>query len=335
MRRAVLWGCAAGALALVWPAMAVVHAGGQPSVLIGTGAKGPSLQLLEREVPDLVGYGNAGHDGQQFYAVARHPFEPELSAPDLANPAYRYRRIGFSFLGWVLAPHGGLRLILALAGIGVASVAAAGALLSRFPGAPRWLPLTAAVSPGVAASLLLTLADALVLALILGALAAGWHRRWPVVVGLLVAAVLTRETAMLATIALALTPGMPLRWRAATVALPGIALAGWSLWTAHALGVAVSDGSPNQLAFPLSGWLHSSDSAEGLFLGLLLMVVTFLGAVRATWPPVRWYLGLTGVLMLVLADAVTASWVNTSRVAIATLPLAAWAITTSPEHARA
>src|SRR5207237_980466 len=90
--------------------------------LPASGARGPSLGVLAREVPGLVVTPNAGHDGQQFYAIARKPFRPRETARYLKDPSYRYRRILFPLVGWALAPHGGRRLILAFAAIELLSV---------------------------------------------------------------------------------------------------------------------------------------------------------------------------------------------------------------------
>src|SRR5437868_15533587 len=109
------------ALAAVWPVYRSVT-NDSFSAVIGAGEFGPSTPLIAREVPDLVVTHNAGHDGQQYYAVARHPFDPEASAPFLSNPVYRYRRIVFPVLGTLLAPSGGVRLIAALMAIGLAAV---------------------------------------------------------------------------------------------------------------------------------------------------------------------------------------------------------------------
>ena len=324
VRRRLLVVVATVLLASVWPTAWAVHQG-DLSALVSPGATGPSLALLAREVPGLVVTPNAGHDGQQFYAIARKPFGPRETAPYLTTPSYRYRRILFPLLGWALAPHGGRRLILALAAIGLISVGLSAVALGALPGSRPWLPLVVAVTPGVVVSLMLGLSDTLALALTLLAFAAAAHRRWAVLVVALVLAALAKETAFLAAPALALAPGMPGRARLAAVAAPAIVLGGWVAWVNHALNASVS--AESQFAGPLSGWIHSTDTAAGVAVGLLLAITIAVGAWRARGAlHVRVYLLMLLALMAVLAPAITESWINTSRSVIAGLPLATWAI---------
>jgi hypothetical protein len=324
VRRRLLVVAATVLLASVWPAVWAVHQG-DISALVSPGVTGPSLALLAREVPGLVVTPNAGHDGQQFYAIARKPFGPRETARYLKDPSYRYRRILFPLLGWALAPHGGRRLIVALAAIGLLSVGLSAVALGALPGARPWLPLVVAVTPGVVVSLMLGLSDTLALALTLVAFAAAAHRRWALLVVALVLAALAKETAFLAAPALALAPGMPGRVRLAAVAAPAIVLIGWVAWVNHALSASVSAAS--QFASPLSGWIHSTDTTPGLLVGLLLAIVIAVGVWHARGAPhVRAYLLVLLALMAVLAPAITESWINTSRSVIAGLPLATWAI---------
>ena len=158
-------------------------------------------------------------------------------------------------------------------------MALSAAALSALPGARPWLPLVVAVTPGVIASLVLGLSDTLALALTLLAFAAAAHRRWAVLVVALVLAALAKETAFLAAPALALTPGMPVRARLAAVAVPATVLLGWVAWVNHALSASLSTAS--QFAGPLSGWIHSTDTATGLALALLLAITIAVGAWRA------------------------------------------------------
>lgn len=316
---------AAVLLAGVWPTAWVLRQG-DISALVGPGVTGPSIELLAREVPGLVVGHNAGHDGQQFYAIARKPFDPRHTARYLTTPSYRYRRILFPLMGWALAPHGGRRLILALAAIGLMSVALSAASLRAMPGSPAWLPLIVAGTPGVVASLMLGLSDTLALALTLLAFAAAAHRRWALVIVALVLAALAKETAFLAAPALALTPRMPARARLATVGAPAIVLIGWVAWVNHSLHASLSTAS--QFASPLTGWINSTDGTGGVAIGLLLAVIMAVGAWRArNAPHVRAYLVVLLALMTVLAPDITVSWINTSRSVIAGVPLAAWAIT--------
>jgi hypothetical protein len=320
------------AIAAVWPLMAMVWAG-HPSAVIGAGRHGPSLPVLEREIPGLVGTGNAGHDGQQFYVIARHPFDPTAAAPYLANPVYRYRRPLFSWMGGALAPSGGLGLVWAFVLVGLAAVGLSAWALRQLPDSPRWLPLVVVATPGVVAALQYTLADSLGLACTLAAFAAVSRRRWGWYLAALVAGVFTRETVVLVAVAAAVLPEVPVRVRMASLAVPVMLLAGWTAWVAQVLHLPISDGTAGQFGAPLEGWVHSTDTGLGLLLGALLAAVLAVGAWRAGHAPhVRWYLILLLVLFTLLSPAVTASWVNTSRAVIAGVPLAVWAAATSDRH---
>jgi hypothetical protein len=325
-RRRALILLATVALAALWPALHAI-AQGDLTAVIGPGTQSKPFPLLQRELPELAARNNQGHDGQQFYVMARAPFRPREVAQYLNDPTYRYRRILFSAAAWTLAPHGGTRLVVALLALGLASVALSAAALSALPRAPSWLPLVVAATPGVIVSLALSLSDALALGFTLLAFAAAAHHRWRLVVLALVAGALTRETVVLAGFALAFTPEMPARVRVAVAAVPAVALGAWVAWVDHVLAQSAGSGAAAQFSVPFLGWLNSTDTTTGIIIGLLLALVMIVGVQHAAdVPHVRVYLVLLLVLMVVLADNVTESWVNTSRVAIAGLPLSVWVI---------
>lgn len=314
------------ALAGIWPLYRSAE-NHSFTAIIGAGVVGPSTPLLAREVPDLAVTQNAGHDGQQFYAVARHPFDPSASAPYLANPVYRYRRIVFPLIGGALAPGGGTRLIAALMLVGLAGVALGALAVSLLPGAPWWLPLVVGATPGVVAATGLTLADSLALGFTLAAFAASTRHRNALVLAALVLGVLTRETVFLAAIALACTPQLSRQWRAAYLAVPAVLLGAWMLWVSHVLHIPINDGASDQFSFPLVGWLRSESDSIGIVIALLLALVLAVGMMRARGDlSVFVYLGLLLVLFVTLSPNVTVSWINTTRAVIAGVPLAAWEI---------
>lgn len=314
------------ALAAVWPVYRSVE-NHSFTAIIGAGVAGPSAPLLAREVPDLVATNNAGHDGQQFYAVARAPFDPPRSAPFLDTPTYRYRRILMPAVAWIVAPHGGARLIAALMVIGLLGVALGAAALSFFPGAPWWLAPVVALTPGVIVSTGLTLGDSLALGFTLLAFAAALRHRPALAVAALTAGALTRETVVLAGFALALTPGLTRVWRVAYVCVPTVILLAWMVWESHALGLSISSGSADQFTFPLVGWLRSGSEGIGLVIGVLLAATLVVGIVRTSDEVgVCAYLVVLLLLLSTLSSDVTVSWVNTTRAVIAGLPLAAWGV---------
>lgn len=317
---------AAVALAALWP-LAWARSNGGVDALLGAGADGPARPLLDHEVPGAVRFAGLGHDGQQYYVIARHPISPAASADLLDSPAYRYRRILFPALAGALAPDGGRALVWSLLAVSLAGVALGASATTRLPGAPRWLPLAVGLSPGVGVACALSLADALATGLALAAVAAAVRRRWAWMLVALVAAALTRETLLLVALGLACGPGMGRRLRVATVAAPAVALGAWALWSTEQIGRSAAEGA-GQVSLPLLGWLTSTSRAPGLALGLGLIVLVGLGAVRA-WDRHRGVsvvLALHAALLLCLADDVTGSWVNTTRVAAPVTALAVWAV---------
>ena len=314
------------ALAAIWPLDRAVT-NHSFTAIIGAGIEGPSIRLLAREVPDLVVADDAGHDGQQFYAVARAPFDPPRSKPYLDTPSYRYRRILMPALAWLAAPHGGVRLIFVLMVLGLVGVALSAWALSFFPGAPWWLAPIIGVTPGIVVSTALSLSDSLALGFTLAAFALTMHRRPMLAVWALTLGALTRETVVLAAIALAVTPWLTTRARLAYVCIPSAAVLAWTMWESHVLGQSINSGAADQFSFPLSGWLHSDSDIVGLVVGLLLAMVMIAGLIRTRdEPPVCVYLGLQLLLMSTLSSYVTLSWVNTTRAVIAGFPLSAWGI---------
>ena len=318
------------ALAALWPA-AWARSNHSAEALLGAGTKGPARELIARELPDAPLFDGLGHDGQQFYAVARHPFDPPAARDQLDSPAYRYRRILFPALAGTLAPNGGRALVFALLGVSLVGVALGAWATSRLPGAPSWLPVVVGLTPGVGVALALSLGDALATGFALAAVAASLRKRWAWMTVALVAAALTRETLILVAFGLLFTPGLPGRWKVASVLSPLAAAGSWALWSAHALGTPALDGS-GQLGLPFVGWLQSTGTPQGQLVGLLTLVVLAVGAwnTRTSDRGVAIVLGLHALLMACLADDVTSSWVNTTRVAAPVFALAVWAIVRTP-----
>ena len=316
-------------LASLWP-LVWAHSNGGLTSLLGVGAAGPSRALVTAEIPDVVLFAGLGHDGQQFYAVARHPFDPTAARDALDSPAYRYRRILFPAAAGAFAPGGGRPLIAAMLGVSLLGVALAAWSLTRLPDAPPWLPLVVGITPGVGIALTLSLADAVATGLAVAAVVASTRRRWGWMTLTLVAGALTRETLLLVAIGLACTAGLSLRRRLLTVGAPAAVAGLWALWSTSALGTAAGEGA-GQVALPMLGWLQSEDSLLGVLVGLLTTAVLSLGSWRLSRSSpddrgIAVVLGLHALLLLCLADDVTASWVNTTRVAAPVFPIAVWAL---------
>lgn len=331
-RRAVTVLAVLGAvvLASLWP-LAWARSNGGAGALLGAGYDAPSRPLVDREVPGATRFGSLGHDGQQFYVVARHPFDPHAAVELLDSPAYRYRRILFPAAAGALAPNGGMALVWAMLGLSLAGVALGAWAVSRYPDAPLWLPLVVGVTPGVGVALALSLSDALATGFALAAVAGALRRRWAWMTVALVAGALTRETVVLVALGLVFTAGMPRRWRIGALAAPALAAGGWAVWSAAQLGGDAGKGAA-QFAPPLVGWVQSTGSPKGVALGLGLLVLLVVGA-RHTWRSdrgVSMVLALHAALMACLATDVTVSWLNTTRVVAPVTALAVWAVVARP-----
>lgn len=328
-RRRAAIGVVIGAVALagLWP-LAWAGAYGGVTALIGAGVEGPSAALLKRELPaDAVVFASKGHDGQQFYAIARHPFQPAEVRPFLDWPSYRERRILLPVLAGALAPHGGVRLIGAFLLLGLIGVALAAWACLHLPGAPPLLPLVVALVPGIGVALCLSLADALATGLALVALVVAMTGRFRWTVSFLVLASLTRETSVLAAAAIACAPGLTLRRRAVTVLVPAGVLAAWTLWATAQVHGSLNDGA-DQFSAPILGWLRASPSGIELLLALLTAALLSMAIWRSrTDPaPVPVLLGLSLGLYLMLGPRVTVSFVNTSRVVTVAMVVATWVL---------
>lgn len=92
--------------------------------LLGTAV---TASLVAHDAADADLAPNRGHDGQQFYAIARAPMHLDDAAEHLDRPRYRLQRPLFPVLAWALHPSGGgTGLVWALIAVGVAGVLLSG-----------------------------------------------------------------------------------------------------------------------------------------------------------------------------------------------------------------
>ena len=188
-------------LALALVLFDVFRTSTNPLNLVQPGRAGPSVHVFEKDFPDSYLPHSTGLDGQQFYVIARNPFDLQGAAPNLDRPRYRLQRPLLSWLAWAGHPTGGgpgLVLSFFVVGtIAVAGLAAAVAAVTRRLGGPVWIAATVGLFPGVWWSLRVTVADTLATALALGAIALLLYGRTRGAVGLACAAILAKETAVL------------------------------------------------------------------------------------------------------------------------------------------
>jgi hypothetical protein len=185
---------------------------------------------------DAPRYGASGYDGQFYSALAADPLVlHEETEGYLDSPRYRSLHVAAPLAAWVLGlTQSGLAIrayqflcwALALAAIFLA------ADWLREHGRTPWWALLLVPNAGIATSIIRSTPDAAAMALILAALWSYRRGRSGLALAAVIAATLTRETALLVGVALAYaewTAGRPrraVRW----VAIPGAVLAGTMLW---------------------------------------------------------------------------------------------------------
>lgn len=188
--------------------------------------------------------GPSGYDGAMYAALATDPLLRRLDTPHyLDAPSYRATRILVPLLAWVLAfGHAPAAIVfyqLLCWGLAIGAVYVLAGWLADEDRSPWWA-LLAAAGAGMVAVVLRSTPDAAALFFMLAALWLHARGRWPLALGFAVLAVLTRETSVLAALAIAAAELRRRRFVAAAAftALPAAAMLGWQLYLRHILGAA-------------------------------------------------------------------------------------------------
>ena len=266
--------------------------GVHPANVVHPGAQGPSAAAILEDFPDDPLPPGLGHDGQQFYAIARDPLHPEQVAEHLDRPRYRLQRIAYPLTAWALHPTGGGEgLVLAVFATGVLAVLAgclATGHLSRALGGGPLPTLAFVLAPGAWFALRFSMADSYALAAALAALAfslRGRHR-WAVAAAVL--AVLAKESLILLPFGLLLYHRD--RARLLLVAVPGAVAAAW--WVALRLLVTDHSAGVIEFTYPFGGLVSavrvwaggSAPIAMAAMVGTVLFAVLVLVRVRFRHP---------------------------------------------------
>lgn len=271
---------------LVAVALHLESKGGNPVGLIQPGADGPSADVFEQDFPDLEIPDGLGHDGQQFYAIARSPMHFDEVSNHLDRPRYRLQRPLFPLLAWALHPTGGgYGLVAALAAVGVAATfllgLGAGALSIQLGGGV-WPAVLMPLLPGTFAALRLTLAaDTLALGLVLVALFAAERGRTTFAVLAAVLAVLSKESVLVILIGHAVFR----RTRSAVVAALAAIGAAALWWLFLRLVVEADSAQVLEFTWPFGGVVASAgDWASGTdWIAGVTVLITFVFAGLALW----------------------------------------------------
>jgi glycosyltransferase involved in cell wall biosynthesis len=218
---------------LVWAGVVFGKYGGNPTGLARIGDQLPLSPRLQGQ-PLVVLAGKRGNDGQQFLTLALDPLQadPGTSAA-LDNPIYRGKRLLYPLLAWLLGFGQPALIPWTLGLLNVAVIGVAAGLVARWAQleqrSPRW-GLAVLALPGYWVTLSLDTADLLATTLLLAAALAWREQRPGRLWASLSAAVLSRETELLAWAGSGLTALWQRRWRwllpLAAVPLPLLAWIG-------------------------------------------------------------------------------------------------------------
>lgn len=329
-RAELLVALAAMAIAALVVAPQVVAHDGDPSVFLRVGRYAAARSFVEADLPDPVLTGDYGHDGQQFYVIARTFPHLTDAQGHVDNLRYRARRIVFPV---VVSPFpAGAATVWAMVAVNLLAVGAAAiaiARLGRRVGAPVWVGLVAGLTPALLESVAGGLGDALAFALALWGVVL-WRRRTAWAVVLFTVAALTRETTLVVPLACLVVGSGRRRW--AMLAPFGVYLA-WMAVVAAWLP-ARPDGSGSivadvtaQLTWPFKGWVDVGLTQPGPVAAVLLLAASVLAAwqLRHRLPELSVWL-LADVALLVTAGVgVTERPLNIARVAPLALPAVALA----------
>jgi hypothetical protein len=224
-----------------------------------------------------------GYDGQFNYRFALDPFsnQPVLHGISIDKPIYRYQRIFYSFLTWVVT--GGNRTMVPVVFVLINLIAACGltaisAIYALNSGRNSHWSLVLGLYPGFLLSYALDLSHTLEIVLLFSALFLVKKKNiWAVI--LLTCAILTRETALLLAVAIFITAFIQ-RWQRWYLYL--LPLGVFIVWQTFLLWFwrdVPNLTSGEIITLPLAGFLTAFTVAwnkrEYFDLSLLIIVVAF------------------------------------------------------------
>lgn len=312
------------------------YGGNNPVSLIQPGTTGPSAELMARDFPDVELPSGTGLDGQQYYAIARHPMDLDAAARQLDNPRYRLQR---PLLPWtaalLTAGSSGVTLIWAMFAITLATVVigalATGALTTMWRG-PAWLAAVFPLLPGAWWSLRVSVSDAMALGLALAAIALAARQRHVPAVALGALAVLAKEPAILIFVGWALHRRT--RRDALLVVIPALAIIGWMGWLASQLPPDAN--RAQDLGPPFVGLAHAVTDVWSKGHQLVGMACTVGGlaagalalALRRLRHPLGWAIAVQLGFLLLMGVNPTSVNFGATRMAMPIMALAAIALAT-------
>lgn len=199
------------------------------------------LSPLLNPAETLIYQGELGYDGQQFLTIALDPgLQNDDSIAALDHPSYRYRRILYPLLGYLLGLGNPVLIPWALVLINILAIAIGAGLTAvyfQYQKQKTIGALAVLAIPGVWMVLFLSTADLLASAFSLGAVVCQQifpphqSKKWWLVPILLALALLTRETSLIIWLAIALTLMQNRQWRSMVALL--LSLIPITLWLGY------------------------------------------------------------------------------------------------------
>lgn len=284
-QRPDLWGALAVVLCALAMAGQIARVGDGLSALVGLGE---NLGLhRDPRIPAgwVVQRGSDGYDGQFYLLAALAPFH----ANSVVHFFWRQRLL-YPLLGWTLGRGHAGATVAALALVNLAAVGLSTALLASWFARRGWHPawaLVGGVSAGSVLACQYLCPDALLVALLALALWAHDRRRWGLVALAMGGAILTKESALIVWLALAVgvavTRPAPIAFGVLMAPLP------WLAWV-----LSLAGGEPSTLVSflsrslgpPLDGWFGALTLETRVTLGLARAVAPLLCALMI--PAVLW-----------------------------------------------
>ncbi|NNF10955.1 MAG: hypothetical protein HKN74_11770 [Acidimicrobiia bacterium] len=266
----------AAALAVVI-VLAVASANGGLSGLLTVGEDFPIRDFVVAELPGVELASGVGHDGQQYFGIARDPFGTGQVPDLLDNPSYRYLHILYPLLS------GGFGLfsadvtvaamaVLAVAGFGLAGAAAL-RVTEQLGGTHRIAGL-ALVNIGLVFAVRFLLPDALALGLAMVGLTLAVEGRDRAGGIALALAVLTKTTYFVIPLALAVWVWPTDRARARWLTIvPAVPAALWALYVFARFGPSTA----GNLAAPFTGIAGAIGLWSDVSTGEVVLAVGALG----------------------------------------------------------
>jgi hypothetical protein len=176
-------------------------------ILLGSGRTGFTNQAQLPRGVVISDPNAAGYDGQFYYRLALDPFDWARTAYGITmDQSYRYTRIGYPFLAWLVSfgQHQLVPYVLVLINlVGVAAMAVLGGMFARDSGRHALWGLAFAAYFGLVISVGRDTAEPVAEACMLGGLLAYRRSRYLLAAGLFAFGAITRETILFAPAAIA------------------------------------------------------------------------------------------------------------------------------------